>query len=305
VSSQIDVPALVRQRALANGAAGRRWLTELPDIVSALADRWELDIGHAYRGGTSGYVAAATERSGRPCVLKIAMPLDMDDEATFSRSVLVHTLAGGHGCVELLAHDEPTRALLLERLGPNLDELEMPLPSLLAAVTQTLQEFWVPVAEDVALPSGADKAEWLARYIVSTWNELVRPCDRAVIDRALTYCERRGASFDPSRAVLVHADAHGWNTVAAADGRFKLVDPEGLRSEPEHDLAVVMREYNEPLLVGDTATSVRDRARLCPRLRRRRRRSGVPRGRTPLSVGASARVRPLRNRSARPAGRGS
>jgi streptomycin 6-kinase len=62
--------------------------------------------------------------------------------------------------------------------------------------------------------------------------------------------------------VLVHGDAHGWNTVDAGGGAFKLVDPEGLRSEPAHDLAVTMREYNEPLLEGDTARLVRERAEL-------------------------------------------
>jgi streptomycin 6-kinase len=54
--------------------------------------------------------------------------------------------------------------------------------------------------------------------------------------------------------------AHGWNTLDAGNGTFKFVDAEGLWSEPEHDLAVAMREYNEPLLVGDTAALVRDRA---------------------------------------------
>lgn len=40
------------------------------------------------------------------------------------------------------------------------------------------------------------------------------------------------------------------------------IDPEGVRSERAHDLAVPLREYNEPLLVGDTAQLVRARAYL-------------------------------------------
>jgi streptomycin 6-kinase len=256
----IDVPPLVRERALANGNAGTRWLTDLPEVARGLADRWDLELGQAFSGGTSGFVVAATHGSGRRCVLKIAMPLDMDDPHAFTRSVLVHRLAGGRGCAELLAHDESSFAMLMECLGPNLDELGLPLTPLLAAITDTLRSFWRPVDSDVDLPSGADKAEWLARYISTTWIELDRPCDRAVIDRALTYCDDRAAAFDPRRAVLVHGDAHGWNTVAAAGGAFKFVDPEGLRSEREHDLAVAMREYNRPLLAGDTARLVDERA---------------------------------------------
>ena len=188
------------------------------------------------------------------------MRLDMDDEATFSRSVLVHQLAAGRGCAELFAHDEPAGAMLMERLGPNLEELALPLPALFDAITARFANSGDPSATDVTLPSGADKAGWLARYIATTWNELGRPCGREVIDRALDYCDRRAAAFDPDSAVLVHGGAHGWNTVGAGDGTFKFVDPEGLRSEPEHDLAVAMREYNEPLLAGATAVLVRDRA---------------------------------------------
>ena len=74
-------------------------------------------------------------------------------------------------------------------------------------------------------------------------------------------CATRWASaFDPTSAVLVHGDAHGWNTLDAGAGRCKLVDPEGVWSEPAHDLAVPIREYNEPLLGGDTSRLVRERA---------------------------------------------
>ncbi len=137
----------------------------------------------------------------------------------------------------------------------------MPLPHLLDTVADTLQSFWRPV-DAVDLPTGAEKAAWLAQYITTAWDDLDRPCDREVIDRALAYCEGRAAAFDPARAVLVHGDAHGWNTVRAEGKSHKFVDPEGLRSEPEHDLAVPMREYNLPLLAGDTAKLTRERAEM-------------------------------------------
>jgi streptomycin 6-kinase len=41
---------------------------------------------------------------------------------------------------------------------------------------------------------------------------------------------------------------HQWNALEAADG-FKLVDPDGLLTEPEYDLGVLMRE--DPLDLGD------------------------------------------------------
>ena len=261
---QLDLPPLVRQRAMSGGATGRRWLDDLPDAIAALSDRWGLELGEPYRGGTSGYVVAATDGAGQRCVLKVAMPLDADEEQAFDRSVRVHQVAAGRGCAELLAHDAGARAMLLERLGPNLDEVGLPLPQLLDAVATTLASFWRPVDDAVAtdLRSGPEQAAWLARHIVRLWDELDRPCDRTVVDRAVALCDERAAAFDPARAVLVHGDAHGWNTVEAGDGTYRLVDPEGLWSEPEHDLAVLMREYDEPLLAGDTPGLVRQRAEL-------------------------------------------
>jgi streptomycin 6-kinase len=150
--------------------------------------------------------------------------------------------------------------MLLERLGPNLDELGLPLDDLLEVVATTLRSFWRGVDRQVSLPTGAEKAAWLAGLIIVTWEQLGRPCPRTVVDRAVSYCDERAAAFDWERAVLVHGDAHGWNTVSSGDGGYKFVDPEGVWSEPEHDLGVPMREYNVPLLAGDTSRLVRQRA---------------------------------------------
>lgn len=260
--SSPDVPELVRQRAMSNGVAGRRWLHDLPGLVAALSDRWGLEVGRSFRGGTAAFVAAATDRSGRACVLKVAMPVELEPDNAFHRSVLVHQLAEGRGCAQLFQHDEAAPAMLLERLGPNLDDLGMSLPLVLERITTTLRSFWRPVAEDCGLPSGAAKAIWLADSITTLWDELGRPCPREVVDRAVSYCDERAAAFDPSQAVLVHGDAHGWNTLDAGGGTFKFVDPEGVRSERAHDLSVPMREYNQPLLLGDTPRLVRQRAEL-------------------------------------------
>jgi streptomycin 6-kinase len=256
----LEVPDLVRRRAMSNGGAGQRWLDDLPGVVAALADRWGLHLSHALDGGTASLVVAAEDRAGRRCVLKVAMPLDMDTGTSFARSVAVHRLAGGRGCAELLAVDDDAPAMLLERLGPNLHDLGMAIPEVLRTIATTLRTFWRPVPEDCGLPTGAEGAEWLRGHIVTTWEALARPCDRAVVDRALACCDERAAAFDPAAAVLVHGDAHGWNTLDAGGSSFKLVDPEGLRSEPAHDLSVPMREYNGPLLDGDTPRLVRERA---------------------------------------------
>ena len=258
----LDVPDLVRRRAMSNGGAGQRWLDDLPGVVAALADRWGLRVSRSLHGGTAALVVAAEDRAGHPCVLKVAMPLDMDTGDSFARSVAVHRLAGGRGCAELLAVDEDVPAMLLEQLGPNLHELGMTVPEVLRTIAMTLRTFWRPVPEDCGLPTGAYGAQWLRDHILTTWETLGRPCDREVVERALAYCDDRAAAFDPAAAVLVHGDAHGWNTLDAGAATYKLVYPEGLRSEPAHDLSVPMRDYNAPLLDGETPRLVRERAEL-------------------------------------------
>lgn len=262
MSAPVEVPELVRQRAMSSGVAGRRWLDELPGLVATLAARWDLEIGKSFGGGTAAFVTSATDQLGRACVLKVAMPLDMEDADSFGRSVLVHQLAGGRGCAQLLEHDESVPAMLLERLGPNLHDCGMLVPAILETIATTMRSFWRSVTHDCGLPTGAEKATWLADYITTSWDELDRPCPREVVDRAVAYCDERAAAFDPSRAVLVHGDAHGWNTLDAGEGAFKFVDPEGLWSERAHDLAVPMREYNRPLLGGDTQRLAHERAEL-------------------------------------------
>lgn len=129
-------------------------------------------------------------------------------------------LPDGRGCARLLAHDDTVSAMLLERLGPNLDELGMPLPRLVEAMA-TLQSLWQPIGDDVDLPTAVEKAAWLSESIVATWEQLGRPCRRDVVDRAVGYCDERAAAFDSGRAVLVHGDAHSWNTLDAGGGRFQ------------------------------------------------------------------------------------
>jgi streptomycin 6-kinase len=158
MTRSLDVPELVQQRAIANGAAGRRWLADLPELVRALAEKWGLTLGQSLRGGTASFVAAATDGAGRPRVLKVAMPLDMQEIESFRHSVLVHQLADGRGCARLYDHDDSAPAMLLERLGPNLADLALPLPRLLETIVTTLCGFWRPIDDRCALPSAVDKA---------------------------------------------------------------------------------------------------------------------------------------------------
>jgi streptomycin 6-kinase len=248
----VVVTEIVRTRALSQGAA--TWLADLPDIVASLAEQWGLAVGRALTDGTEAFVAEVVEGDGTPAVLKVLVP---GGASTASSEITALRLAGGRGCARLLHDDVERGALVLERLGPSLQELGLPLGRRQELLCATAAEVWRPVP-DSGLPTGAERAQWLIEHIERWWNELDAPCSERTVASALSTAERRRAAHDDERAVLVHGDVHQWNLLQSGD-RFKLVDPDGVVAEPECDLGSLMREDPQELLAegGDRVRAER------------------------------------------------
>ena len=243
----LDVPAVVREKALAVGAAA--WVDGLPELIRAIEEDWDISVGQPYRDSTEAFVAEATCTDGTQAVLKLLVPRDPDAAA---HEATVLRVADGEGCPRLLAEDVSRGALLLERLGRSLYELALPLERRHEILLSAAARIWRP-APDCGLPTGAAKARWLAEFIPTMWEELDRPCSERAVEHALRCATQRGDAHRHETAVLVHGDVHQWNALEATGG-FKLVDPDGLLAEAEYDLGIVMRE--DPL-DGD----LRERAR--------------------------------------------
>ena len=235
---------MVRAKAEAAGAGA--WLRGLPSLVASLEREWGIRVGDVFEGGTEAFVAAATLRDGTVAVLKLVMPR-RSGEADHEIAVLRH--CAGEGCVLLLRDDPGRGALLLERLGPSLYDLGVPVEERHEILCATARQVWRPAA-GLGLPTGAGKARGLAAWIQRAWESIGRPCSEAAVDYALNCSRRREQEYDPERAVLVHGDVHQWNALRSGEG-FKLVDPDGLLAEPEYDLGIVMREDPTELVAGN------------------------------------------------------
>jgi streptomycin 6-kinase len=242
---------VVRSKALAAGAAG--WLRDLPALIASLERDWSITVGQPYDGATEAFVAAATLADGTPAVLKLLVPRPGDAARS---EVTVLRLAGGQGCARLLRDDVSRGALLVERLGPSLYELALPVSQRHEILCAAARRLWRP-APGCGLRTGAEKGRWLASFITRTWAELDRPCSERAVSHALDCAARRVAAHDDERAVLVHGDVHQWNALRAPGGGFKLVDPDGLLAEAEYDLGIIMREDPLELIAADP----RERAR--------------------------------------------
>jgi streptomycin 6-kinase len=253
----VDVPVAVRQKALARGEEGRRWLRGLGHLIGELERSWGVVVGHTLEGGSESYVATARPDSGHAAVVKLVMP----PYEPFAGEVRTLLAAEGRGYARLLNQDEDRHAMLQERLGPSLRESGLPVSARAEILCATLENAWETPAPP-GLPSGKEKARWLSRFISATWEVLGRPCSRPAVEQALAFAASREAAFDPTVSVLVHGDAHDANALQALEGtqkRYKLVDPDGLLAEPAYDLGILMREWSNELLSGDAARLGRER----------------------------------------------
>ncbi len=211
-----------------------------------------MTVGRECPDATEAFVAEATLADGSPAVLKLLIPRADDaaqDEITFLR------LVDGDGCARLLAADVERGAMLLERLGPSLYDMGLPLAQRHEILCAAGQRIWRPAPES-GLPTGAEQARRQVDFIASTWERLGRPCSERALAYAVTCAERRIAAHDDARAVLVHGDIHQCNALQAGSG-YKLIDPDGLLAEPEYDLGILMRGDPLELMEGDP----RDRSR--------------------------------------------
>ena len=262
-ANSFQLPEPVRLKALSQGDVGLHWLSDLPSLVHDLAERWRIMVGEPMSGGSEGLVLPAERADGSKAILKVGIP----GISYLANEANVLRLADGRGYPALIAHDDAHNAILLERLGSPLAEQGKSEAQQIEIICQTLQEAWVPLAHDHGLLTGAEKARLLAKFIDETWRELGQPCLPATKDQVLAFAVEREAAYDPAHCVLVHGDAHAFNTLqqlqpVEAGSGYKFIDPDGLFAEPAFDLAIPMRDWSAELLAGDAVRLGQTRCQL-------------------------------------------
>jgi streptomycin 6-kinase len=215
----VSVPAVVRNKALAAGAA--RWLDDLPRLIASLERDWQITVGRPFPDATEAFVAEAVPSAdavpsgdaGPSSVLKLMIPRAGDHARN---EITVLRMADGDGCARLLRADEARGALLLERLGRPLAQLGRPLARRHEILCATAARLWRP-APASGLPTGADKGRWLSEFITATWLELDRPCPERAVGHAL--CTGTCTSGTRSRRPPTWSRASSWSTRTACSPR--------------------------------------------------------------------------------------
>lgn len=255
--SEVELDPAALARAATWGAVGRDWVAGLPMVLAELAQEWGLTLGASLSGGTGSYVTTVTTREGGPAVLKVTLP-----DPSFGQQVGTMVRAEGRAYAVVQGHDAGRSAVLLEALGRPVETDDVdPAPLLQVGARLLLQAWQVPRdPADAEAPDVDDKAAGLIELIRDELNRIDEVVDQRVVDRALHHLERRQASWDPERAVVVHGDPHVNNMLPVlaprpgAVGGYVFVDPDGFLADPAYDLGVLVREWCTHLLQAPDPT---------------------------------------------------
>src|SRR5260370_17414220 len=123
------------------GAEGAGWLARVPRLVAELESAWGIKVGRIFPNATEAYVSEASKANGEQVVLKV--PLAGSEKS--ARELGMLQAANGRGYVRLLRYDPESGAMLLERLGPQLAQMNNPVDKQIEIICATLQSAWMPL----------------------------------------------------------------------------------------------------------------------------------------------------------------
>ncbi|MFJ6538277.1 aminoglycoside phosphotransferase family protein [Paenarthrobacter sp. NPDC091711] len=230
-------------------SAGRDWLASLPGLISEALERWELSVDLAPGGepwNGHGALVVPVVQGDTPAALKIAFP---HEEALVERYALA--LWNGHGAVRLLASDDASCSMLLERLDASRWLQDAPLDEARDAWGDIMRKLSIQPdlrGEWRALDHVAATAERWSDELPAEWDHLDRPFPRWLLEAALEVCQTRGAVGRRSGTdVLVHTDLHFMNILATPDakkpslrGDYLAIDPQPQIGEAEFAVAPIL-----------------------------------------------------------------
>ncbi len=229
VHKVIDIPReLAASQQEYNGEAGRAFIAGLPNLTADFLDRWELTVDGQPMHGVSALVLPVTRRDGTPAVLK----LQLLDEESAGEPVALRAW-DGDGAVRLLAHDEATCTMLLERLDssrmlahhPDVHESVLVIAGLLAHLTSFPPPAGLRHLGDIAQDMLEQTPEALKHIPDPEARRIVADCAAAV----------REVVDEPGDRLL-HWDLHDENVLACERAPWLAIDPKPLAGDPGFEL---------------------------------------------------------------------
>ncbi len=204
------------------------WLDRLPDLVTDVAERWDLQIGAPYQpGGATAWVAPA-RRAAEDVVLKLTW---RGAEREESRSEADGLRAwDGVGAVRLLDEHRhgSTSALLLEVCEPGTPLAQLPEAEQDVVISKILQRLWISPPHSAPFRPLAHMCDW--------WADESAACgigDAGLVREGLELF--RILPHSATRTVLLCTDLHAGNVLAARREPWLAIDPKPYLGDPHYD----------------------------------------------------------------------
>ncbi len=218
------------------GAAGERFLRELPGRLAVVAARWRLALGAPLPIGIGGYLVGARTAEGADAVLKLSPTGGEQDRANALEAWALERWFG-EGAVALLRADHVNGALLLERCvpGETIDGLgDDDMVRAGCAVARRLHR--VPDLEDGwFLRSALDAVALRAAAFGDLMARIGRPLSahaEGVVAAAHEELASAGAA-----PVVCHGDLNPGNLLSAQRAPWLAIDPLPVIAPPAYDAA--------------------------------------------------------------------
>ncbi len=215
------------------GPQGDAWLARLPALVAECEDRWALQVQPPF-DLSYNYVAPAVRSDGAEVVLKLGVP-----NPELTTEIAAMRLYDGMGAARLLDADAERGILLLERLRPGTPLVAVEDDEAATAIAaEVMRTLWRPVPPQHPFP---DVRRWArALYTLrEQYGGTTGPLPPRLVDMALRlYDELIASSAAP---VVLHADLHHWNILAAERAPWLALDPKGVVGEPAYEVGALLR----------------------------------------------------------------
>ncbi|HTV20298.1 MAG TPA: aminoglycoside phosphotransferase family protein [Polyangiaceae bacterium] len=233
-------------------AEGTAWLARLPRELERLAQRWSLEF-EAEPGGagaTCSYVAFVRRTDGTKAVLKLGLPhMEAEQEALGLRAWGSDPASP---IVRLLAEDEASGALLIERCDPGTPLSLQPEPEQDDVIAGLLRRLWRAPAPGQAFRPLSEMVRYWADIALARPHEWPDPgWVRAGVSRLL---ELGQPGADDA---LLATDLHAGNVLAASREPWLAIDPKPFFGDRSYDATQHLSNCTSRLCADPSGTVTR------------------------------------------------
>lgn len=216
-----------------HGDQGQSWINRLHELIRGLEHDWAIQIEAPFPDCNYNFVAPARLSDGAEAVLKVSVP----GEHLMAEAKSLEAY-GGNGAPKLLERDLERGALLMERIRPGTDIVELPSTDAVAAAIEVMEKLHRAPIPRAALPSVRQWGEGFDR-LRDLFDGGTGPLPGELVRAAEQVFRELAGSMGVD--VLLHGDLHHMNILAMGGSSWVAIDPQGVIGERAYEIGAFLR----------------------------------------------------------------